>query len=190
MKNNYQIVLSPSGMLCLYSEEHEGFIYQDEKIAEVMGHLASLASMEDQRANDYLEMIDLDGFPAYPKSKISFWQVIDKMEGNGDDVEEYFTVGEAIYAKEDLAKYLMKQIQYGAGVVDRWHPEKYPEEYINKISQPAFDFFACHNQLIWNEEDIANITDGDEDENIELYSKLVGWTELNEALNDYFNEGL
>lgn len=86
-----------------------------------------------------------------------------------------------------IAKQLMKEIMYDNGMVDRWHPEKYPKKYVDKISLVAGVFFENNPDVLTNE-DIENICCGELSENEEMYGKLHGYENLSKALNDYFNQ--
>ncbi|MBB6236523.1 hypothetical protein HDC90_001135 [Pedobacter sp. AK013] len=85
-----------------------------------------------------------------------------------------------------IAKQLMKEIMYDNGMVDRWHPEKYPTKWIDRISAPAGVFFDANPEIL-NNEDIDQMCCGELNENQTKYGSLVGYKELDEALNDYFN---
>lgn len=87
--------------------------------------------------------------------------------------------------KEEKARRLMKEIMYANGCVNRWNPETYPEEHVEVISKVANTFFGLHPEL-YNNDDILNICDGCLDENTMMYGHLKGYKELNDALNDYF----
>ena len=86
----------------------------------------------------------------------------------------------------EIAKSLMKEIMYDNGAVDRWHPEKYPKKWVNKIAPIAGRFFE-HNPSYLTNEHIMNICDGFLEENEKLYGNLVGYKELDKVLNEYFD---
>lgn len=86
---------------------------------------------------------------------------------------------------QEKGKRLMKEIMYANGCVDRWNPETYPEEHVEAISKVANTFFMLHPEL-YNDDDILNICDGCLDENLSMYGHLKGYKELDEALNNYF----
>lgn len=86
----------------------------------------------------------------------------------------------------EIAKSLMKEIQYDNGAVDRWHAEKYPEKWVNKIALAAGVFFEANPDKL-TDEDIFEITCGEMEDSSEAYGNLIGWTELNVVLNEYFD---
>lgn len=86
-----------------------------------------------------------------------------------------------------IAMQLMKEIQYDNGWVDRNNPESYPNKWIDKISPYAQVFFSANPNLLTND-DIENICCGELGENQELYGNLVGYKELDQVLNKYFDE--
>lgn len=88
---------------------------------------------------------------------------------------------------QELAKRLIQEIMYCNGMVNRWEPETYPQEWVDKIAGPAAKFFGA-NPHCYTDEDIENICDGEYGENQLLYSQLEGYAELDEVLNEYFNE--
>lgn len=86
----------------------------------------------------------------------------------------------------EIAKSLMKEIMFDNGMVDRWHPEKYPERWVNKIAKSAGVFFDAHPELLTNE-DIENICCGEMEENEQKYGSLPEYEQLNKDLNNYFD---
>jgi len=86
----------------------------------------------------------------------------------------------------EIAKSLMKEIMYEAGVVDRYNPEAYTEKWVNKIAPIAGKFFELNPELLTNER-IEEIGSGFEDGILEFYNHLEGWKELDEVLNDYLD---
>lgn len=94
-------------------------------------------------------------------------------------------IDELIY--REMAKELMSTIAHCNGAVDRWHPMKYPEKYV-KLIAPACKKFFDNNPELWNDNGILNICDGEIEENKKLYGNLVGYKELDEVLNEYFNQ--
>lgn len=87
--------------------------------------------------------------------------------------------------KEIKARRLMQEIQYCNGMVNRFEPEAYPQEWVDKIAPIANKFFELHSHL-YDDENIENICDGEYGENQELYGSLEGYKELDEVLGDYF----
>lgn len=77
---------------------------------------------------------------------------------------------------------------YCNGMVNRFYPEPkpYPKKWVNKIAPVAGKFFDLYPDLLTND-NITEMADGGMEENEEKYGKLEGWKELNEALNDFFN---
>lgn len=86
----------------------------------------------------------------------------------------------------ELAKALMREIQYDNGMVDRWHPESYPEYWVTKIAEAGAKFFDANPEKL-TEDDIFEIACGFHEDNEKIYGPLIGWTELNDVLNDYFD---
>lgn len=86
----------------------------------------------------------------------------------------------------EIAKSLMKEIMYDSGVVDRWHPEKYPEKWVNKIAPIAGKFFDLHPKLLTNE-NIELLATGSEecDGTFDGLENYEGFQELNDVLNEY-----
>ena len=88
----------------------------------------------------------------------------------------------------EIANSLMKEIMYSNGMVDRWRPEPkpYPKKWVNKIAPIAGKFFDLYPDLL-TDENISEMSDGDVDDNEKKYGGCKGWKELNEVLNDFFN---
>lgn len=86
-----------------------------------------------------------------------------------------------------IAKRLMEAIAYSNGAVDRWHPMEYPEKYLNEITIVAGRFFDKYPELL-TDDDIMEMCDGEVTEVANKYGNLEGWSELNTALNNYFNK--
>lgn len=86
----------------------------------------------------------------------------------------------------EMARGLMKTIAYCNGMVDRWHPMKYPKKHLNKITIVAGCFFDKYPELLTND-NITEMCDGEVTEVADKYGKLEGWDELYKALNNYFN---
>lgn len=87
----------------------------------------------------------------------------------------------------EIARTLMKEIMYCNGMVNRWEPEWYPKKWVNKIASIAGGFFEANPKILTNDH-IRRICDGEEGENEKIYGKLEGWKELNQVLDDYFND--
>lgn len=85
-----------------------------------------------------------------------------------------------------IAKELMREIMYDNGMVNRWNPEVYPKKCVDSISVAAGIFFEKNPDVLTNEH-INNICCGEYTENQEKYGILEGYSELDEALNKYFN---
>jgi len=87
--------------------------------------------------------------------------------------------------QEIKARRLMQEIQYCNGMVNRFEPESYPQEWVDKIAPIANKFFELHPDL-YDDENIENICDGEYGENQDRYGELEGYKELDEVLGDYF----
>ena len=86
----------------------------------------------------------------------------------------------------EIAKSLMKEIQYDNGAVNRWNDETYPEKWVNKIAIAAGVFFEANPDRL-TDEDIFEIACGGMEDSEETYGKLTGWKGLNDVLNEYFD---
>jgi len=88
----------------------------------------------------------------------------------------------------EIAKSLMKEIMYDNGAVDRWHPEHYSEKWINKIAPIAGNFFDKHPELL-NDKNIETLALGSDkcDETFDGLENYYGFKELNDILNEYFD---
>jgi hypothetical protein len=89
----------------------------------------------------------------------------------------------------EIAKTLMSTIAHCNGAVNRWNPMSYNKKHLKIISEKAMIFFNANPNILTNDH-ILNICDGFEGENKELYGNLEGWTELNNALDEYFEGGM
>jgi hypothetical protein len=91
----------------------------------------------------------------------------------------------------EIARSLMKTIMYHNGAVDRWNPEKYPEKWVNKIAPVAGKFFDLHPELL-TDENIECLSMGSPecDGTFAGLENYEGFQELNEVLNDYFDNGM
>ena len=87
----------------------------------------------------------------------------------------------------EIARSMMKEIMYDIGMVDRWHPEKYPKKYVNAIAASAGVFFDAHPEIL-TDDDIYNICCGFVEENQEKYGELPEYKQLDIDLNRYFNK--
>lgn len=86
----------------------------------------------------------------------------------------------------EIARSVMQEIMYDNGMVDRWHPEKYPKKYVNAIAASAGVFFDAHPGLL-TDEDIELICCGEESEVKEKYSGYQEYKQMSIDLNKYFN---
>jgi hypothetical protein len=88
-----------------------------------------------------------------------------------------------------IACLFMHDIMFDNGVVDRWHPEAYPIEWVNKIAPIAARFFELNPGLL-TPDYINDICSGEHGEKIDRYGKLPGFEALDNILNDYFHDGM
>jgi predicted transcriptional regulator len=86
-----------------------------------------------------------------------------------------------------IAKALMKSIQYDNGMVDRWNPERYPTNWVNRIGNAAELFFDKNPAVKLCDETIDEISTGEDGELTEKYGQLEGYKELNTVLNRFFD---
>jgi len=88
----------------------------------------------------------------------------------------------------EIAHTLMKEIMYSNGMVNIYYPEPnpYPKKWINKIAPIAGKFFDLYPELLTNE-NVSEMSDGFVEDNEEKYGKCEGWKELNDVLNEFFN---
>lgn len=88
-----------------------------------------------------------------------------------------------------LACLFMERIQYDNGSVDRWNPEHYEIEWIEKIGPIAENFFCLNNIPISNKSNdiIEEIATGFHKEVHARFSEYKGFAELDKVLNDYFD---
>ncbi|MBF0759512.1 hypothetical protein IR148_00455 [Dysgonomonas mossii] len=87
-----------------------------------------------------------------------------------------------------IARHIMQAIQLDNGY---GHVEgiSYPDKWVSKLSKSLQIFFEA-NPDKFTDEDVENISLGGYDENLEIYGDLIGWSELDKVLNDYFDEGM
>jgi hypothetical protein len=85
-----------------------------------------------------------------------------------------------------VARRLMKEILYDNGMVNRWHPEEYPLDHVERIARVAGPFFKKYRGL-YTDPHINHICCGEDTEVEAAYSKYEGWRELTDALNNFFN---
>lgn len=85
-----------------------------------------------------------------------------------------------------IALSLLQEIAFDNGFFNRWSPEKYDAKWINKIGPISKVFFDANPELL-TDNNIEEICCGEESEVNERYGDLVGFKELHESLNDYFN---
>lgn len=88
--------------------------------------------------------------------------------------------------EQELAVSLLKEIAYDNGFFNRWEPERYDAKWINKVGPLAKAFFDANPERL-TDDDIEEICAGEESEIDEKYGKLIGFTELDAALDDYFD---
>lgn len=88
--------------------------------------------------------------------------------------------------EQELAISLLQAIAYDNGFFTRWFPEQYAAKWINKVGPIAKCFYDANPELL-TDADIEEICSGEETEVTTKYSNLLGFKELHEALNDYFN---
>lgn len=86
-----------------------------------------------------------------------------------------------------LAREFMKAIQYDNNMVDRWNPERYPTNWVNRIGNAAELFFDKNPDVKLCDETIDEISTGEEGEILEKYGKMEGFADLHKVLNRYFN---
>jgi hypothetical protein len=76
---------------------------------------------------------------------------------------------------EIIAKAMMKAIQYDNGMVDRWNPERYPTNWVNRIGNIAELFFDDNVSVKLCDETIDQICAGEQGENETLYGGCKHW---------------
>ena len=90
----------------------------------------------------------------------------------------------------EIAKSLMVEILYENGYIDRYHSEEsqISEKWCYKIAPLAGKFFDSNPELLNNEniKILANSSDNGDFNGLEKYN---GFNELNEILNEYFDDG-
>lgn len=83
---------------------------------------------------------------------------------------------------ENVARLMMRAIQYDNGMCSRWEREKYPAKWIELIRQST--------EIYLNQGDIERIgAGGEESEDEKEFGELEGWEELRRVLNHYFDHG-
>lgn len=88
---------------------------------------------------------------------------------------------------ENVARLMMRAIQYDNGMCSRWEREKYPAKWVELIRQSVETFFKV-NPRYMNQEDIERIGAGEEEsEDEKEFGELEGWRELRRVLNHYFD---
>lgn len=87
---------------------------------------------------------------------------------------------------EEIARAIMRAIQYDNGCVNRGEKEKYPKRHLHAISMACNTFFSNYPHLI-NDEVIEEFAAGEEMELEEKYDGFEGFVTLDRALNAYFN---
>lgn len=89
---------------------------------------------------------------------------------------------------ENVAKRFMQEIQYDNGSVDRWHPEDYPQEWVELLARALKEFFDANPKVLeeLEEETIVKIAIGDDEEG-NPWEELPGYDKIDEVLNDYFD---
>lgn len=85
----------------------------------------------------------------------------------------------------EIAKSLMQEIMYDNGCVNRFEKEKYPNKWVVKIADKAAIFFDNNENCLTNEH-IEQIVTGEYEYNNLYYGNMVGYSELNKILNEYF----
>lgn len=112
--------------------------------------------------------------------KISHWLEESKQTVPGFGIKKYF----------ELAHSFMKEIMYDNGMVDRFHPEVYPEVHVKNIALAIGEFLES-NELMYDELTSDNtinfISTGEETEVQTKYGALEGFAKLHTALNNYFD---
>lgn len=88
---------------------------------------------------------------------------------------------------ENIAKWFMQEIQYDNGSVNRFHPEGYPQEWVELIAGALKDFFDANPEALaeLEERTIETIAVGDEEDN--LWKELPGYEKVDDVLNEYFD---
>lgn len=85
-----------------------------------------------------------------------------------------------------IACVLMQNIMYDNGSVDRWNPEAYPIDAVNKIAPIARAFFLANPELL-TVEVLDEIASGFHEDLEARFGSLTGYRELNNILNEWFD---
>lgn len=88
---------------------------------------------------------------------------------------------------ENVAKRFMQEIQYDNGMVNRFHPGDYPQEWVELIAGALKEFFDVNPKALeeLGEGTIETIAAGDEEDN--PWKELPGYEKVDDVLNEYFD---
>lgn len=121
---------------------------------------------------------------------------INNEEGTGKNIRDKvaFALGypeplERNQKHSNIAKLMMRAIQYENGMVNRYEPETFPQKWVDMITLDL-NYFFMHNPSLYplsNEmlEAIANYSEDEDEENLLMH--LEGFDRLNNTLNFYFD---